>query len=118
MSDPGKYRTKEEVEEMMQHDPILRFGKVLVAQHKVAEADLEALDKDVQAQVAEAVRFAEQSPWPAPETLYEHVYVRSPYVHHKAADADPAWRASTAEDRVPEDFPAWAPLADPAKVEG
>ena len=118
MSDPGKYRTKEEVEEMMQHDPILRFGKVLLAQHKVAEADLEAMDKDVQAQVAEAVRFAEQSPWPAPETLYEHVYVRSPYVHHKAADADPAWRASTDEDRVPEDFPAWATQAAPAKVEG
>jgi pyruvate dehydrogenase E1 component alpha subunit len=118
MSDPGKYRTKEEVEEMMRHDPILRFGKVLVEQHKVAEADLEAVDKDVQAQVAEAVRYAEQSPWPAPETLYEHVYVRSPYVHHKAADNDPAWRASTAEDRVPEDFPAWAPQADPAKVEG
>jgi pyruvate dehydrogenase E1 component alpha subunit len=118
MSDPGKYRTKEEVEEMMQHDPILRFGKVLVAQHQVAEADLEAMDKDVQAQVAEAVRYAEQSPWPAPETLYEHVYVRSPYVHHRAADKDPAWRASTADDRVPEDFPAWAPQADPAKVEG
>ena len=118
MSDPGKYRTKEEVEEMMRHDPILRFGKVLIGEHQVPEADLEAMDKDVQAQVAEAVRFAEQSPWPAPETLYEHVYVRSPYVHHKAADADPAWRASTAEDRVPEDFPAWAPQADPAKVEG
>ena len=118
MSDPGKYRTKEEVEEMMRHDPILRFGKVLKEQHEVAEADLEAMDKDVQAQVAEAVRFADQSPWPAPETLYEHVYVRSPYIHHKAADKDPAWRASTAEDRVPEDFPAWAPQAAPAKVEG
>ena len=118
MSDPGKYRTKEEVEEMMRHDPILRFGKVLVEQHQVAEAELEAMDKDVQAQVAEAVRFAEQSPWPAPETLYEHVYVRSPYIHHKAADSDPAGRASTAEDRVPEDFPAWAPQPAPAKVEG
>jgi pyruvate dehydrogenase E1 component alpha subunit len=118
MSDPGKYRTKEEVEEMMRHDPILRFGKVLKEQHAVAEADLEAMDKDIQAQVAESVRFADQSPWPAPETLYEHVYVRSPYIHHKAADADPAWRAATAEDRVPESFPAWAPQAAPAKVEG
>jgi pyruvate dehydrogenase E1 component alpha subunit len=118
MSDPGKYRTKEEVEEMMRHDPILRFGKVLMDQHKVPEADIEAMDKDVQAQVAEAVRFAEQSPWPAADTLYEHVYVRSPYIHHKAADKDPAWRASTADDRVPEPFPAWAPQAAPAKVEG
>jgi pyruvate dehydrogenase E1 component alpha subunit len=117
MSDPGKYRSKEEVEEMMRHDPILRFAKVL-KQHKVAEADIEAVDKDVQAQVAEAVRFADQSPWPAPETLYEDVYVRSPYIHHKAADADPAWRAARAEDRVPESFPAWTPQAAPAKVEG
>jgi len=118
MSDPGKYRSKEEVEEMMRHDPILRFGKVLKEQHAVAEADLEAMDKDIQAQVAEAVRFADQSPWPAPETLYEHVYVRSPYIHHKSADKDPAWRDSVAEDRVPEPFPAWATPAAPAKVEG
>ena len=118
MSDPGKYRSKEEVEEMMRHDPILRFGKVLKEQHAVAEADLEAMDKDIQAQVAEAVRFADQSPWPAPETLYEHVYVRSPYMHHKSADKDPAWRDSVTEDRVPEPFPAWDPPAVPAKVEG
>jgi pyruvate dehydrogenase E1 component alpha subunit len=118
MSDPGKYRTKEEVEEMMGHDPILRFGKVLKEQHKVPDAELEAMDKDVQAQVADAVRFADQSPWPAAETLYEDVYVRSPYVHAKAAEKDPAWRAAVPEDRVPESFPERAPLAAPAKAEG
>jgi pyruvate dehydrogenase E1 component alpha subunit len=118
MSDPGKYRTKEEVEEMMRFDPILRFGKVLKEKHEVAEADLEALDKDVLAQVADAVRFAEQSPWPEADTLYEDVYVRSPYVHHESADKDPAWRSSVEEDRVPEAFPARAPQAAPAKVEG
>ncbi len=118
MSDPGKYRTKEEVEEMMRHDPILRFAKVLKERHKVAEADLEAMDKDVVAQVADAVRFADQSPWPAAGTLYEDVYVRSPYVHHKAADKDPAWRASVSDDRVPEPFPEWAFEPAPAKVEG
>ena len=118
MSDPGKYRTKEEVEEMMRHDPVLLFAEVLKKQHRVDPADLEAIDKDVQAQVAEAVRFSDQSPWPAEETLYEDVYVRSPYVHHASADQDPAWRASVAEDRRPERFPAWkrAPLGQ--KVEG
>jgi len=118
MSDPGKYRTKEEVEEMMRFDPILRFGKVLNEEHKVPEADLEAMDKDVQAQVADAVRFADQSPWPPAETLYEDVYVRSPYIHAKSAEKDPAWRAAVKEDRVPESFPERAPLAAPAKVEG
>ena len=76
------------------------------------------MDKDVQAQVAEAVRYADQSAWPAVETMYEDVYVRSPYIHHKAADRDPAWKASIAEDRVPQEFPAWKPLPVPAKVEG
>jgi pyruvate dehydrogenase E1 component alpha subunit len=113
MSDPGKYRTKEEVEEMMSHDPVLLFAQHLRAKLRVPESDLEAMDKDVIAQVDDAVKFAEQSPWPAPETLYEDVYVRSPYVNARAADRDPAWRASVSEDRVPEEFPAWAD----AKVE-
>jgi TPP-dependent pyruvate/acetoin dehydrogenase alpha subunit len=118
MSDPGKYRTKEEVEEMMRHDPILRFAKLLAEQHRVAQAELEAIDKDVLAQVDESVRFAEQSPWPTAEELYQDVYVRSPYIHQKAADKDPAWRAAESGDRVPEHFPAWAQAAAPAKVEG
>ena len=66
------------------------------------------------AQVAESVRFADQSPWPAAETLYEDVYVRSPYINAAAADRDPAWRAAVREDRVPEKFPAW----NHVKVEG
>ena len=118
MSDPGKYRTKEEVEEMMRHDPLLLFGAIVKKEHGVDTAELEALDQDVQAQVSEAVRYADQSPWPTAETLYEDVYVRSPYIHAPAADKDPSWRAAVAEDRVPESFPAWKPAAQPAKVEG
>jgi pyruvate dehydrogenase E1 component alpha subunit len=118
MSDPGKYRTKEEVEEMMRHDPILLFADILRKQHKVEQADLDALDKDVQEQVADAVRFAEQSPWPAPETLYQDVYVRSPFIHAKSADKDAAWRAAVREDRLPESHPAWKESTAPAKVEG
>jgi len=118
MSDPGKYRSKEEVEEMMRHDPILRFSGVLAEQHKVAQAELAAIDKEVLAQVDESVRFAEQSPWPTLEELYQDVYVRSPYIHAKAAEKDPAWRAAQADDRVPETFPAWTQQPAPAKVEG
>lgn len=107
MSDPGKYRTRAEVEEMMNHDPVLRFAKHVRQTHSVPEADLAAMDEDVIAQVDEAVRFAEASPWPNPETLFEDVYVRSPYINAAAADKDPAWRVAVAEDRVPEQFPAW-----------
>ncbi len=118
MSDPGKYRTKEEVEEMMRHDPILHFTGVLAEQHRVGAAELELIDKDVQAQVADSVRFAEESPWPTAEELTQDVYVKSPYIHAKAADKDPAWRDARVEDRVPEHFPAWTQAAAPAKVEG
>ena len=61
MSDPGKYRTKEEVEQMMQFDPIHLFGKRLIEQERVAQAELEALDKEVLAQVDDAVKFTEES---------------------------------------------------------
>jgi pyruvate dehydrogenase E1 component alpha subunit len=112
MSDPGKYRTKEEVEQMMLLDPILRFGQHLQKELGVAASQLEAIDKEVLAEVEAAVKFVEESPLPSPEALYEDVYVRSPYIHSKAAEKDPAWRAAVRQDRVPEE------VAAPEKVEG
>jgi pyruvate dehydrogenase E1 component alpha subunit len=114
MSDPGKYRSKEEIEEMMRFDPIFQFGQRLMDQERVDKAELDSLDKDVQAQVEDSVTFADKSPWPAPEELYEDVYVRSPYLNMRAAEHDPAWRAALREDRVPQAHPAWAPV----RVEG
>ena len=104
MSDPGKYRTKDEVEQMMKSDPIYLFGKRLMDQERVGQAELEAFDKEVLAIVDEAVKFADESPWPSVESLYEDVYVRSPYIHMRAAERDPAWKAATREDRVPADY--------------
>jgi len=109
MSDPGKYRTKEEVEQMMQYDPIHLFGKRLLEQERIAQAELDALDKDVLAQVDEAVKFTEESAFPPLESLYEDVYVRSPYMNMAAAEKDPAWRAAVKEDRVPEKYPVFTP---------
>jgi pyruvate dehydrogenase E1 component alpha subunit len=110
MSDPGKYRTKEEVEEMMRFDPVFQFAKRLIEQERFAQSDLDAVDKDVLAQVEEAVQFSERSPVPSLDSLWEDVYVRSPYVNMKAAERDPAWRTAKREDVLPEEFPA------PAKV--
>ncbi len=109
MSDPGKYRTKEEVEEMMRFDPIHLFGKRLMEQERFTQADLDAADKEVVTRVDEAVRFTEESGFPPLESLYEDVYVRSPYMNMKAAEKDPAWRAAVKDDRVPETFPAQSP---------
>jgi pyruvate dehydrogenase E1 component subunit alpha len=116
MSDPGKYRTKEEVEEMMKSDPILLWGKRLMEQERFTQANLDAVDKDVLAQMEEAVAFVESSPDPPVESMYEDVYVRSPYINMKAAEKDPAWRAAIREDRVPPALPppAPAPASAPA----
>jgi pyruvate dehydrogenase E1 component alpha subunit len=114
MSDPGKYRTKEEVEEMMKSDPILLWGKRLMEQERFSQADLDAVDKEVLAQMEAAVAFVESSPDPPVETMFEDVYVRSPYINMKAAEKDPAWRAAIREDRVPPVLPPSAPAAAPA----
>jgi len=109
MSDPGKYRTKEEVEEMMKRDPVFQFGRRLIDQGHFSQVDLDAADREAIAQIDEAVRFADASPEPSPESLYEDVYVRSPYINMKAAEKDPAWRASTSEDRTPREYPTAVP---------
>jgi pyruvate dehydrogenase E1 component alpha subunit len=120
MSDPGKYRTKEEVEQMMLQDPLIQFGKRLTEQERVSAADLEALEAEIQAIVEECARFADESPVPPEQSLYEDVYVRSPYINMKAAEKDPAWKASVKEDWVPPEQPPFVPpkAAEPAKVGG
>jgi hypothetical protein len=68
----------------------------------------------VLAQIEESAQFAESSPFPSPESLYEDVYVRSPYINMKAAEKDPAWKAARRDDRVPEELPKSAPPPPPA----
>jgi pyruvate dehydrogenase E1 component alpha subunit len=113
MSDPGKYRTREEVEEMMKSDPILLWGRRLIDQERFTQAELDRVDQEVLAQIEEAVQFTEKSPFPAVESLWEDVYVRSPYINMKAAEKDPAWKAARREDRVPEELPPSAPPPPP-----
>jgi pyruvate dehydrogenase E1 component alpha subunit len=73
-ADPGNYRTKEEVEEWRQRDPIGMVEGWLVKQKVLKEKDVQSIHAEIQAEVDECLRFAEESPWPAPEALYEHVY--------------------------------------------
>jgi pyruvate dehydrogenase E1 component alpha subunit len=75
MSDPlhGVYRTKEEVEEQKRRDPIAHLAERLKADGVMDQAALDALDAEVRAEVEEAVRFAEESPDPAPDALRRDV---------------------------------------------
>jgi pyruvate dehydrogenase E1 component alpha subunit len=75
MADPEEYRTKEQVAEWRQRDPIATFGDRLVAEGVIDAAARERMDAEAIAQVDAAVAFAEASPFPAPETLYDDVYV-------------------------------------------
>ncbi|MBW7888568.1 MAG: pyruvate dehydrogenase (acetyl-transferring) E1 component subunit alpha [Bacteroidetes bacterium] len=74
MSDPGQYRTKEEIEEYKKLDPIETFGRELIEWNIVTEADLEKMDEEIKAEVLKAVEFADASPQPPLEMLYENVY--------------------------------------------
>ena len=75
MSDPAKYRTREEVQDMREHkDPIEGLKKILMEKGK-AEDDLKAIDKGIRKIVNEAADFAESSPEPDPSELYTDVLV-------------------------------------------
>ncbi|MCC6721453.1 MAG: pyruvate dehydrogenase (acetyl-transferring) E1 component subunit alpha [Bacteroidia bacterium] len=74
MSDPAKYRTKEELEEYKQQDPIEKIRKVLIDKGWSTEEDLEKIEIEVEKIVTESVEFAENSPFPEIEELYKDVY--------------------------------------------
>jgi pyruvate dehydrogenase E1 component alpha subunit len=75
MSDPlhGVYRSKEEVEEQKKKDPITQLVHRLKDDGAIDQAGLDALDADVHAEVEDAIRFADESPDPAPDELGRHV---------------------------------------------
>jgi pyruvate dehydrogenase E1 component alpha subunit len=75
MSDPAKYRTREEVQQMREkHDPIDTFGARLVRMGAVREDDLKAIDRELRQTINRAAEFATESPEPAPEDLYTDVW--------------------------------------------
>jgi pyruvate dehydrogenase E1 component alpha subunit len=78
MADPEQYRSKEEVAQWRERDPIPAFGELLIREGVIDEADRERIDADALARVDAAVAFAEASPFPAPESLYDDVYVLDP----------------------------------------
>src|SRR5204863_3120725 len=94
MADPEEYREKDEVEEWRKRDPIETFSKRLADEDVLSEEDAKGLDEQAIEAVDEAVEFADQSPFPDLDSLYDDIYVygvqvrgwyavdeRSPEVH-------------------------------------
>lgn len=76
MSDPGKYRSKEEVDMMKeQHDPIDAIRKIIIETGKFSEDDFKKIEKEVKAVVNESAEFAQQSPEPDPSELWTDILV-------------------------------------------
>lgn len=78
MSDPRKYRTKKEEEEYLAEDPIEDVLKTIKKNKYASEKELEAIHQKVKNKIEEAIKFAEDSPFPEPEAMYEDIYAE-PY---------------------------------------
>lgn len=79
ISDPQKYRTKEEVEEYKVKDPIAALLQNIQNNKLVSEEEINAINKRVDEAVAESVRFAEESPWPSDDEVLKDIYVDPNY---------------------------------------
>ena len=79
MSDPAKYREKEEVEQYKSKDPVEVILKSIKDNKYATDAEIEAIDAKIKEIVEDSVRFAEESPYPDPSELYKDVYVQQDY---------------------------------------
>lgn len=79
MSDPQKYRTKEEVAEWKMRDPIELTRHRILTNKVATEAELQEIDEKIKAQVEAAVKFAEESPYPDASEAFKDIYVDADY---------------------------------------
>jgi len=79
VSDPQKYRSKEEVEEYKDQDPITKVANTILDNGFATQAELDAIDARVNAMVDESVKFAEESPWPSDDEVLKDVYIDQNY---------------------------------------
>lgn len=81
MSDPAKYRTKEELEAYKEQDPIERVKTTILKKKYASQQELDAIETNIEQRVEASVKFAEESPYPDASELYTDVYVEDyPYI--------------------------------------
>jgi pyruvate dehydrogenase E1 component alpha subunit len=79
VSDPQKYRSKDEVEEYKDQDPITKVTKTILENKFATEAELKSIDDKITAIVDGSVKFAEDSPWPDDSEVLKDVYIDQSY---------------------------------------
>lgn len=79
MSDPAKYRSKDEVEEYKQKDPIETTLATILHHHFATMKDIEAINQRILDEIDACVKFAEESPYPDPSEIYRDNYVEADY---------------------------------------
>ena len=85
MSDAQHYRTKEEVAKMQDQDPIAYVLDIIYKKKYATEEEVAAIDQRVKDMVAECEKFAEESPYPDKNVMYDVVYEQEdyPFLPHK-----------------------------------
>ncbi|MBI2269821.1 MAG: pyruvate dehydrogenase (acetyl-transferring) E1 component subunit alpha [Bacteroidetes bacterium] len=83
MSDPGTYRSKEEVEDYKKKDPIELVLATLKKNDWITDKEVEAMEAKIKAIVDDSIKFAEESPYPDPSELYKDVYTQGDYPYIK-----------------------------------
>jgi pyruvate dehydrogenase E1 component alpha subunit len=79
MSDPAKYRTKEELEDYKEKDPLNSVLKAILENKFATEQEVEAINEKVRLEVEDAVKFAEESPFPDDDELLKDIYTDEAY---------------------------------------
>lgn len=79
MSDPQKYRTKEEVEQYRKQDPIETTAATILKKKYATQADLDAISAKIDAEIEECQKFAEESPFPDDSELFKDIYAEENY---------------------------------------
>lgn len=79
ISDPQKYRSKEEVDEYKDQDPIIKVKNTIFENGFATEEDLQVINDRIDAVVEQSVKFAEESPWPDDSEVYKDVYIDQNY---------------------------------------
>jgi pyruvate dehydrogenase E1 component alpha subunit len=95
-ADPEVYREKEEVEEWQRKDPIETFSARLVKEKILSEEEIQSIREEAEKTVLAAVEFADNSPEPPLDSLYDHLYV--------LGDQVPGWYG--VDERTPDSHPA------------